>query len=133
MISVILLTVALFASMCALAFSLATYALPFMTGLAASRLILACGAGWAMASIAGLVAGISSFAALVYLRAILHRRVARFAIAVIYAVPAAVAGYALMLGVVSDLHIGEFLRQGLCLASGGLTAFSAVLRLATSR
>jgi hypothetical protein len=108
MTSVILLAAALFVGICALAFTLATYALPFVIGLAASRLILGCGAAWAFAAIAGLAVGVSSFAALVYLRAVLRRPFARFAVAVIYAAPAAVAGYALMHGLVSDLPIGEF-------------------------
>lgn len=133
MTSVILLAAALFVAMCVLAFTLATYALPFMIGLAASRLTLGCGAGWAFAAIAGLAAGLSSFAALVYLRAVLRCPFARFAVAVIYAAPAAVAGYALMHGLVSDLPVGEFLRQSLCLASGGFVALPAALRLATPR
>jgi hypothetical protein len=133
MTSVILLVAALFVAMCALAFTLATYALPFMIGLAASRLILGCGTGWAFAAIVGLAVGVSSFAVLVYLSAVLHRPGTRFAVAVICAAPAAVAGYALMHGLVGGLHLEEFLRRSLCLSSGGFVAFSAVLRLAILR
>lgn len=70
MTSVILLAAALVVALCVLAFTLATYALPFMIGLAASRLALGCGAGWTFAAIAGLAVAVFAFVSLVYLQAI---------------------------------------------------------------
>lgn len=133
MTSVILLAAALFVGLCVLAFTLATYALPFMIGLAASRLALGCGAVWIFAAIAGLAVAVSTFALLAHLQAVLRNPAAKLAVAVICAAPAAVAGYALMRGVVSGMQMGELFRQSLCLASGGFVAVSAAVRLAGTR
>ena len=133
MISVVLLAAALLIAMCVLAFTVAIYALPFMIGLAASRLMLGGGAGWAIAVAGGFVVGASSFVILVYMQAILRRPTARIAVALVYATPAAFAGYAVMYGLVHDLSIGDFLKQSLCLASGGFVAVLAVLRLTIPR
>lgn len=133
MTSVILLAAALFVALCVLAVTLASYALPFMIGLAASRLVLGCGAHLVFAAIVGLAIAASAFASLVYLQAVSRSPTAKFAVAVIYAAPAAVAGHALMQGVVSALQTGEFFRQCLCLASGGVIGIAAVLRLMASR
>jgi hypothetical protein len=133
MTPVILLAVALFVGLCVLAFTMATYALPVMVGFAAGRLAIACGAPLAIAVILGLVAAVSSFSALVYLQAGLRSPAARLAVAVIYATPAAVAGYALMFGVLNRIQMEEFFLHCLCLASGGLVAVSAVFRLTASR
>lgn len=133
MTSVILLAAALVVALCVLAFTLATYALPFMIGLAASRLALGCGAGWTFAAIAGLAVAVFAFVSLVYLQAISRSQTAKLAAAVIYTAPAAVAGYALMQGFVSGAPTSEFLRQMLCLASGAVVSLSALARLGAPR
>jgi hypothetical protein len=104
-----------------------------MIGLAASRFALACGAGSIAAALVGIAVGGLAFASFVYLRSVLRSPSAKLAVAAIFALPAAVAGYALMHGVISGVQLSEPLRQIVCLASGGFVAFSAAVRLATSR
>lgn len=133
MTPVILLGIALVGAACALAFTLATYALPFMLSLFVFRVVTAWGAGWIVAGIAGSAVGVSAFVLFVSLRVALSRPAARLALTVTYAFPAAVAGYALMHGVISGVQMSEPLRQILCLSSGAFVAFSAVVRLATPR
>jgi len=57
MIAMIVLTVMLIGAMGFLAYTLATYALPFMIALEAARFAYSTGAGWIGAGIVGLVAG----------------------------------------------------------------------------
>ncbi len=133
MTPVILLAGALVLGLCVLAFTLATYALPLMVALAAGRLAIVCGAPMAIAAIVGLVAAASSFSALAYLQAGLRSPAARLAVAVVYATPAGVAGYALMFGVFNGMQLEGFVRQCLCLAGGGFVAISAVFRLTAWR
>ncbi|WP_145962670.1 hypothetical protein [Rhizobium phaseoli] len=133
MTPVILLAVALFVGLCVLAFTLAIYAMPLMIGLAAGRSVVACGAPLASAALVGVVAAVLSFAVMAYLQAILRNRAAKLAVAVVYATPAAIAGYALMLGVLNGVRMEDLLRYCLCVAGGGFVAISALLRLTASR
>lgn len=133
MTPIILLAVTLSVAMCALAFALATHALPFMLGLAAFRLAHACGAGVIVAGIVAIAAAILSFALFVHLRQSLRNPTAQLVVAIVYAAPAAVAGYALMHGVIGAAPVSETARHFLCLASGGFVGLSAALRLAGQR
>lgn len=133
MTPIIFLAVALSAAMCVLAFALATHALPFMLGLAAFRLVLAWSAGWMVAGIAGVAAAMLSFALFVYLREVLRSSIARLVVAIVYAVPAAVAGYALLHGVIGSAPLSEPLKTFFCVASGISVAVAAVLRLSAMK
>lgn len=128
MTPIIVLAVALSAATCVLAFALATYALPFMFGLAAFHLAHACGAGMIVAGVVAITAAILSFAFFVYLREVLRSQSARLVFTVVYAAPAAVAGYALMHGVTGAALLSEPLRQLFCVASGAFVATAAMLR-----
>lgn len=127
MIALIVMTVTL--AMCALAYQLATYALPFMLALAATRFAYGTGAGAIGAGIVGLVAGAASFGILVSLFAVLRTSFLRIAIALIFAAPAAVAGYSLVHGVTGEAVPSPVWRQIFCLAGGAFVALSAFARL----
>lgn len=133
MTPIILLAVALSAAMCVLAFALATHALPFMLGLAAFRLAHACGAGVIVAGIVAIVAATLSFALFVYLREVLRNQTAQLVVVVIYAAPAAVAGYAIMHGLIGAALLSEPLKQLFCLASGAFVAIAAMRRLRATK
>ncbi|MBX5137652.1 hypothetical protein HJB79_02350 [Rhizobium lentis] len=133
MTPIIVLAVALSAAMCVLAFALATHALPLMFGLAAFHLSHACGAGVIVAGIVAVTAAILSFALFVYLREVLRSQSAKLVFTIVYAAPAAVAGYALMHGVTSAAPFSEPLRQLFCVASGALIAIAAMLRLSATK
>lgn len=133
MTPIILLAVALFAAMCGLAFALATHALPFMLGLAAFRLAHTCGAGVIGAGIVAIAAATLSFALFVYLREVLRSPSAKLVLTIVYAVPAAVAGYALMHGLLSGGPMSELAKQIFYMTCGAVVGFSAALRLARLR
>jgi hypothetical protein len=132
MIAMIVVTIMLIGMMCVLAYTLAIYALPFMLAIAATRFAYATAAGWLGAGLAGLVAGAASFGVLTFLFAVLRVPILRIALALIFAVPAAVAGYALVHGVTAEAVPSPIWRQIFCLAGGALVGAAAVVRLAQS-
>jgi hypothetical protein len=118
--------------MCVLAYMLAIYALPFMLALAVTRFAYATGAGWIGAGIVGLVAGAATFSLLVFLFNTLRAPILRIALALIFAAPAAVAGYALVHGVTAEAVPSPVWRQIFCFAGSAFVGAAAVVRLATS-
>lgn len=130
MIAVILMTVPLVIMLCVLAYRLATFALPFMLALEAARFAFATGAGWVGAGIIGFFAGVASFGILALLFVTLRAPIWRLAVALIFAAPAAVAGYALVHGVTRETVPSEIWRQVFCIAGGLFVGCSALARLA---
>ncbi|WP_299177001.1 hypothetical protein [uncultured Brevundimonas sp.] len=61
MIAVMLMSVALIAGLCVLAYTLAVYALPFMLAVEAARFAYATGSGQIGAGLVGLVAGAAAY------------------------------------------------------------------------
>ena len=132
MIAIIAVIVMLIGMMCVLAYTLAIYALPFMLALAAMRFAYGTGAGWIGAGIVGIVAGVASFGILTFLFDTLRAPILRIALALIFAAPAAVAGYALVHGVTGEAVPSPVWRQIFCLAGGAMVGAAAVIRLAAS-
>jgi hypothetical protein len=132
MIALIVVTVTLTGMMCVLAYMLAIYALPFMLALAVTRFAYATGAGWFGAGIVGLAAGAASLGLLVFLFDMLRAPILRIVLALIFAAPAAVAGYALVHGVTAEAVPSPVWRQIFCLAGGAFVGAAAAIRLATS-
>lgn len=126
---IILLAVALSAAMCVLAFALATHALPFMLGPVAFRLARACSAGAIVAGIAAIAIAILSFRLFVCLRQGLRNPTAQLVLAIVYAAPAAVAGYALMHGGIGAAPVSEPAGQFLCLTCGAVVGGSGAAHL----
>ena len=131
MIAVMLMSVALIAGLCVLAYTLAVYALPFVFGVEAARLAYATGSGLIGAGLVGLVAGAAAYGLLVFAFASLRSPVLRLIVALVFAAPAAVAGYALVHGVTREAVPSEVWRQIFCVIGGGFVGVSALLRLAT--
>lgn len=132
MIGLIVMTVMLVIVLCVLAYRLATYALPFMAALAAARFAHGTGAGLIGAGLVGLVAAVASFGILAFLFAAARAPILRLAVAIVFAAPAAVAGYALVHGVTGEAVPSSVWRQIFCLAGGAVTGLSAFARLAAS-
>jgi hypothetical protein len=126
----ILMAATLVVMMCVLAYRLATHALPLMLTLEATRFAHDTGAGWIGAGIVGLFAGIASFGVLAFLFATLRVPILRIAVALIFAAPAAIAGYALVHGVTHEAVHSEIWRQIFCIAGGAFVGCSAFARLA---
>jgi MFS family permease len=130
MVTLILVGVVLVGILCALAYTLATYALPFMLGLAAARLAYATGAGLIGSALAGLVVGAVAFGVLAFLFSTLRSPHLRFAVMIVFVAPAAIAGYALVLGIARQAVPSEIWRQIFCVMGGVTVGVSAWLRLA---
>lgn len=113
MIAPILMALTLVIMLCVLAYRLATVALPFMLALEAARFAYATGVGWIGAGIVGFFAGVASFGLLALLFATLRSPFLRLAVALIFAAPAAVAGYALVHGVTREAVPSENLAANL--------------------
>ncbi|MDZ5450484.1 hypothetical protein [Labrys sp. ZIDIC5] len=129
MIAVMLMSVALIAGLCVLAYTLAVYALPFMLAVEAARFAFATGSGLVGAGLVGLVAGAAAYGLLVFVLASLRSPALRLIVALVFAAPAAVAGYALVLGVTGEAVPSEVWRQIFCFIGGGFVGVSALLRL----
>ncbi|KJF71770.1 MULTISPECIES: hypothetical protein [Agrobacterium] len=130
MVPLTMLSVVLIGAMCALAYTLATYALPFLFAVTMTRLAFATGAGFVGAGIVGLFAGVAAYGLLVYLFATLRSSSLRLAIALMFATPAAIAGYALLHGITREAIPFEIWRQIFCLVGGIFVGLSALSKLA---
>lgn len=130
MVPLTMLSVVLIGAMCALAYTLATYALPFLFAVTMTRLAFATGAGFVGAGIVGLFAGVAAYGLLAYLFATLRSPILRLAIALMFATPAAIAGYAVLHGITREAIPSEIWRQILCIAGGIFVGLSAVSKLA---
>ncbi|MET3645409.1 hypothetical protein [Phyllobacterium ifriqiyense] len=84
------------------------------------------------AGIIGLFAGAAFFGVMACLFATLRSPFLRFAVAVIFATPAVIAGYALVYGVSREAVPSEIWRQAFSIAGGACAGLSALARLAES-
>lgn len=130
MIVLMLMAVALVVGLSVLAYTLAVYALPFMLGVEAAKWAYASGSGLIGAGLVGLVAGTAAYVLLVVLFTVVRSPILRLAVVVIFAAPAAVAGFALVHGVTREAVPSEIWRVIFCLIGGGVTGSSALMRLA---
>jgi hypothetical protein len=129
MVTVMLMSVVLIAGLCVLAYTLAVYALPFMIGLTAAQFAYNTGSGLIGAGLVGLVAAGVAFGILALLFDSLRSPILRLIAALIFAAPAAVAGYALVHGVTKESVPSEIWRQIFCIVGGGFVGISALMRL----
>jgi hypothetical protein len=130
MIGLIVMSTALITMLCVLAYMLATYALPFTLAFGAACFSFDTGAGLVGACIVGVFTGVASFGLLTFLFATLRAPILRIAVALIFAVPAAVAGYAFVHGVTSETAPSGVWRQIFCIAGAIGVGGSALSRLA---
>lgn len=130
MVAVMLMAVPLVGILCFVAYTFAVYALPFMIGLTAAQVAYQTGSGLIGAGLVGLVAGGVAFGILAFLFDTLRSPILRIIVALIFAAPAAVAGYALVYGVTREAVPSEIWRQIFCIIGGGFVGVSALIRLA---
>jgi len=130
MIPMILLGVTLVGLLCVLAYRLATYALPFMLGLAVARFAYGTGSGLIGAGVVGFVAGVVSVGLLRLLFSRLRVPILRGLVAMVFVIPAAIAGYQLVSGVTQDAVPSEIWREIFCGMGGLVIGLSAFARLA---
>ena len=130
MIVTLMMAGAMIAMRCVLAYKLATYTLPFTVALAVARFAYGTGAGLIGAGLVGLVAAAASFAILAFLFATARAPFLRVTIAVIFAAPAAVAGYAIVHGVAAEIVPSPIWRQIFSVTGAIAVGISALARIA---
>jgi hypothetical protein len=129
MIIAIIACVVLIGVLCVLAFNLATYAVPFMAGLAAARFAYHTGSGLIGAGLVGFVAGLAVFGVLVGLLMALRSPILKIVIVLAFTAPAAVAGYELVWGIAHEYVPSAVWLQLFCITGGVFVGVSALLRL----
>jgi len=107
-------------------YPLAIYALPFMLGLTAAQFAYQTGSGWIGAGLVGLF----SVGVLAVLFETIRSPAIRLIVALVFAVPAAVAGYALVHGITKEAVPSEIWRQIFCIVGGVCVGIAAWMRLA---
>lgn len=130
MVAVMFMSVALVALLCVLAYNLAIYALPFFVGLTAAQFAYETGAGLIGAGLVGLFSAGAAFGILAGLFEAIRSPIIRLIVALIFAAPAAFAGYALVHGVTKEAVPSDVWRQIFCIAGGAFVGISALIRLA---
>ncbi len=112
------------------AYTPATYALPFMLGLTAARFAYETRSGLIGAGLVGLAAGAAAFGLLVFLFASLRPPILRLIVALAFAAPAAMAGYMLVHGVTREPVPSEIWRQIFCIIGAMFVGVAALMLLA---
>jgi len=132
MIIAILLAIAALVFMCWLLFTLAIYALPLFVGLSAAFWAHSTGAGLMGAVMIGFAAGIGTLVLGQLLFASMRTPIIRLAIALLFAVPAAVAGFHAVHGIVGIGSNSEVWRDVLGSVGAVVVGATAWMRLAGS-
>lgn len=114
---------------CWLLFNLAVYALPFFAGVSAGMAALDAGAGPIGAIIVGLIAGAVTLVVGQVLFAIVRSPALRAIVALVFAAPAAVAGYHAVYGVTGIGDTAEIWRQAFGLVAAAIVGFVAWSRV----
>ncbi|WP_421934266.1 hypothetical protein [Phenylobacterium sp.] len=128
-IGLILMIVGL-AAVCWLLFSLAIYALPLLAGLSAGLYAHGTGTGLFGAILVGILAGAATLVAGQVVFATVRPPLARVAVALVFAIPAAVAGYHATHGLAALTVPAEPWRQAFAVVGAIIVGATAWVRLA---
>jgi hypothetical protein len=125
----IILSIAGLGFLCWLVFNLAVHALPFFTAVAAGLFAYHTGAGPIGAITIGLIAGAATLVLGQFAFAAIQSTILRTLIAAVFALPAAVAGYHLVLGLAAMGIPSHTWRHVLALIGAGVVGSTACARL----
>lgn len=129
--SLVLLAISLSIALGVLAFRFAVLALPVMAGIAAFLQVNGGGAGFGLSFLAGLAGAALSVALVIAILGFARNPFLRLAALGLFAVPAAVAGYALAHGVAKHALDPGVLLTLLCGGCGAVVAVAAMINLNT--
>ena len=125
----IVLSFVVFAYLCWLLFTLAVHALPFFVGATAGLAVYQSGLGPIAAILAGALAGSITFIAGQAASTRLRSPVMRTALALLFAVPAAVAGYHASRGLAHLVLPTDAWRDAIAIVGGATVAATAFMRM----
>lgn len=114
-----------------LLFRLATYALPVAAGISLAFWMRDHDYGYLAAILGGFAAGVAVLIIGQFLFTIIRSPIVRLAIALLFAIPAGIAGYHAVLGVVGLAIDPGVMRSSLSWIGGGIIAVAAWIRLAS--
>lgn len=127
--SLVLLAISLSIALGVLAFRFAVFALPVMAGFAAFLQIHEAGAGFGLSFLAGLAGAALSVAFVIAILGFARNPFLRLGALGLFAVPAAVAGYALAHGVAKHALDPGVMLTLLCGGCGAVVAVAAMINL----
>lgn len=129
MIALMTMSIVLAWTLCVLAYRLAVYAFPVIFGFEIARVAHQTAAGIIGASAVGFIAGAVAYGALSMVFVSLRSPAARIIIGLIFALPAAGAGSALILGISATAIPSDLWRQMFSVIAGLLVGAMAFVRL----
>lgn len=115
--------------LCVLAWNFAIYALPFMVGLTAFQWAYGAEAGLLLSGLAALTGALLSIGAVIAVLGFARNPFLRLAALGVFAVPAAIAGYALIFGVTKNLVDSSLLLNVLGGLGGLVVGVAAMVNL----
>lgn len=127
--TLILLAISLSIALCVIAYNFAIYALPFMVGLTAFQHVYGTGAGFLMSALAAIGAALASVALVIAVLGFARHPALRLLALAVFAIPAAIAGYALVYGVTKNAIDSAILLNVLGGAGGLFIGIAAMLNL----
>lgn len=127
--SLVLFAISLSIALGVLAFRFAVFALPVMAGIAAFLQVHESGAGFGLSFLAGLAGAALSVALVIAVLGFARNPFLRLGALGLFAVPAAVAGYALAHGVAKHALDPGVLLTLLCGGCGAVVAVAAMINL----
>ena len=127
--SLVLLAISLSIALGVLAFRFAVFALPVMAGIAAFLQVHGGGAGFGLSFLAGLAGAALSVAFVIAILGFARNPFLRLGALGLFAVPAAVAGYALAHGVAKHALDPGVMLTLLCGGCGAVVAVAAMINL----
>jgi hypothetical protein len=130
MVAVLIMCVMLTGTLCVLAYRFAVHALPIVLSFQVAHIAYGTGSGLLGAGFLGLVAGAVAFGLLSAVFVSAKSPIACVIIGLMFALPAAGAGYALMSAISASAVPSEVWRQIFCITGGVLVGAAAFRRLA---
>ncbi len=127
--TLILLAISLSIALCVIAYNFAIYALPFMIGLTAFQYTYGTDAGFLMSGFAAIGAALLSVGLVIAVLGFAKNPALRLIALAIFAVPAAIAGYALVYGVTKNAIESTIVLNLLGGAGGLFIGTAAMLNL----
>lgn len=127
--TLILLAISLTIALCVIAYNFAIYALPFMVGLTAFQYVYGIEAGLLLSALAALGAALLSVALVIAVVGFAKNPALRLIALAVFAVPAMIAGYALVHGVTKNFVDSTIMLNLLGGAGGLFIGIAAMLNL----
>ncbi|MVA20721.1 hypothetical protein GOZ94_17375 [Agrobacterium vitis] len=127
--TLILLAISLTITLCVIAYNFAIYALPFMAGLTAFQYVHGMEAGFLMSGLAAIFAALFSVALVIAVVGLAKNPGLRLIALAVFAVPAMIAGYALVHGVTKNFVDSTIVLNLLGGAGGLFIGIAAMLNL----